>query len=89
MKADSRKIAAECGTPPDYSGGRLTMPAPEKPVKGSGFARFRWRMDGELQNHDRADRHLEEIPSGLQSWFYEILPQNHKTKQGWQRWISP
>lgn len=89
MKANSRKVAAECGTTPDYSRGKLTMPAPEKPVKGSGFARFRWRMDGELQNHDRADRHLEEIPSGLQSWFYEILPQNHKTKQGWQRWISP
>lgn len=89
MKANSKKVGAKCGAPPDYSGGKLKLPTPEKPVKGSGFARLRWRMDGELQNHDKPQSELEEISSGLQSWFYEILPQNHKTKQGWQRWISP
>jgi hypothetical protein len=75
--------------PPHYREGRLKIPDPEKPVRGAGFERLRWRMNGILRNHDAPQSEDETIPSDLQYWFYEILPKKHKTKIGDKFWITP
>ncbi len=75
--------------PPQYREGRLNMPPPEKPVKGAGYERLRWRKDGSLENHDKpTGSGFEEIDSGLQRWFYELLPELHSTKQKEDYWVT-
>jgi hypothetical protein len=77
------------GTPPKgYHNGLLKMPLPEKPVKGAGYERLRWRKDGSLQNHDKPEEDFQNIESGLQRWFYDLLPEAHRTQQRQDFWIT-
>lgn len=84
-----RSGAGPDNSPPQgYHNSHLEMSLPAKPVKGAGYERLRWRKDGLLQNHDKPTEGFENIRSGLQRWFYDLLPEAHRTNQRQDFWIT-
>jgi hypothetical protein len=80
---------ADGTSPKGYHNGILKMPLPKKPVKGAGHERLRWRKDGLVEDHDKPKEHFfRKIESGLQRWFYDLLPETHRTKQREDFWVS-
>ena len=64
--------------PPQYRDGVLKLPRPARPVKGAGHERVHWRLVISYFKHYRV---FKATSSNLQKWFYQLLPEPHKTQQ--------
>lgn len=64
--------------PPQYRDGVLKLPRPARPVKGAGNDRVHWRL---VISYSKNLRVFKATSSNLQKWFYQLLPEPHKTQQ--------
>ena len=71
--------------PSQYQNGVLTLPPPARPVKGPGHHRVPWNI---LISYSKEIRVFKPTSSHLQKWFYQLLPESHKTSQK-DYYVSP
>lgn len=64
--------------PLQYRDGVLKLPHPARPVKGAGHERVRWSMQ---ITYSKDQWVFKATSSNLQKWFYQLLPEPHKTQQ--------
>lgn len=73
--------------PEGYNNGKLKLPKPQKPLKGRGYERYRWRMDGLLDLKDNAD-HFRNVEMGLQRWYLHLLGEEHHIMMDAAHWVT-
>ena len=91
-KVSAKKAPA---APPEWKGGKIVLAGPAKPVRGRGYCRLRWRMDGLFEDHDDPDvKSFKQMNQGMQKWFFELLGNGvagalHSARADEALWITP
>jgi hypothetical protein len=68
-----------------YMHGKLKLVKPQKPLKGRGYERLHWRLDGIVIQGANESKNLEK---GLQKWFLSLLDGNHHIYMDSSHWIT-